>query len=205
MRDSAYTLAYAAVLALLCASLLTAVGKLTADRREMNAEAEKARNVLEILQIPHDERASNEELLVFLKQSARTQTPQGGPTFHVYEHPGHGRLLAVEFSGWGLWGPIRGLLCLKRDMKTIHAVLFYYHQETPGIGGKIAEDDFQNRFGGKVIDFGGRGIDIVRGKAREAHEVDTISGATMTCEKVEAMLDRLVERIANARNQRDGG
>ena len=48
------------------------------------------------------------------------------------------------------------------------------------------------------------GIRIVRDGASEANEVDAITGATMTCEKVEAMLNATIRRIMKERSSHGG-
>ena len=119
-----------------------------------------------------------------------------------YDHPEAGRLRAIEFAGPGLWGPVEGLLCLKADLATVFAVSFYKHEETPGLGGEIGTADFRNRFQNKNVALPGAepGILVVpAGAAEAANEIDGISGATMTCDKVQAMLRRVCERIAEHR------
>jgi Na+-transporting NADH:ubiquinone oxidoreductase subunit C len=107
--------------------------------------------------------------------------------------------VAVPFAGQGLWGPIKGFLALKPDLKTIHGVTFHEQEETPGLGGEIGADWFRDQFKGKSIEDaqGKRGIRIRRGGgATGPNEVDAITGATMTSERVEEMLNAAVARIA---------
>jgi Na+-transporting NADH:ubiquinone oxidoreductase subunit C len=107
--------------------------------------------------------------------------------------------VAVPFAGDGLWGPIRGFLALEADRRTIRGIAFHEQEETPGLGGEIAGEAFRAQFRGKriVAADGTPGIVIRRGKGAQAvNEVDGITGATMTCEKVQAMLNRLIARIA---------
>ena len=80
---------------------------------------------------------------------------------------------------------------------TIHAVTFSKHEETPGLGGEITSDAFRDQFRGlSVLDESGlRGLRIVGDGADGPNEVDAISGATMTSDKVEEMLNRIIERI----------
>ena len=48
--------------------------------------------------------------------------------------------VAFEISGSGLWGPIRGIVAVLPDMKTIKGITIIYQEETPGLGGRIGED-----------------------------------------------------------------
>jgi len=51
MRGNWYTLGYAGVLGSVCALLLTAAASFTAPYTAANADAEKKRNILDVLQI----------------------------------------------------------------------------------------------------------------------------------------------------------
>ena len=53
--------------------------------------------------------------------------------------------------GAGLWGPIWGYVAINADGKTIYGTNFSHQGETPGLGAKITESDFQDEFKGKHI------------------------------------------------------
>jgi len=186
MKDFLHTLVYSIALGVICATALTAASRLTADLQKANKEAEKARNVMKVLGITD-----------FDKYSEVTKSQVNGIPAYKYNHPTDGPLTAVEFSGPGLWGPIHGLLCLKADMDTIYAISFYEQEETPGLGGEIGTEDFRSRFRGKrtTSATGGRGIVLRRTGAVGPNEVDAITGATMTCNKVESMLNLLIKEL----------
>ena len=104
--------------------------------------------------------------------------------------------VAVAFEGPGLWGPIKGLLAL--DNKTIRGLTFYEQEETPGLGGEIASNWFRKQFEGKqIVDATGKAGIIIKGGSGEnaINEVDAISGATMTCNKVQAILNSVIKDI----------
>jgi Na+-transporting NADH:ubiquinone oxidoreductase subunit C len=108
------------------------------------------------------------------------------------------QVIALRFSGQGLWGPIKGFLALEPDMKTIRGLTFYEQQETAGLGGKIAEKGFRDQFAGKSIEDedGNPGVIISSSGDPALNKVDGISGATMTCDKVQMMLNELIEKIS---------
>ena len=106
--------------------------------------------------------------------------------------------VAIPFSGPGLWGPVKGFIALEPDMRTVRNIIFHEQEETPGLGGEIGSTWFQERFRGRsIVDRDGKpGIAILRdGKPIGPNEVDGITGATMTCEKVKLMLNRSIEMI----------
>ncbi len=86
---------------------------------------------------------------------------------------------------------------MKNDLKTVQSVTFYEHEETPGLGGEITADWFIKQFNGKsLIGPGGEeGIKIVQKGASKINEVDAISGATLTSQKVEQMLNSVIKQI----------
>jgi len=195
-KRSSYAIFYAAALGLVCALALTAIDRATEERKAANARAEEVRNILTVLGVPFDATAQAAGLLETYEANV-SEEERGEVSFFVYDNPEAGRLAATRFDGPGLWGPIEGFLCLEEDMTTIYAISFYRHEETPGLGGDISADWFQDQFRGKSIDDGSGlpGIRVVGDGATGATEVDAISGATMTGDKVEEMLNSLIERL----------
>ena len=116
--------------------------------------------------------------------------------------------VVIPVYGKGLWGPVWGYISLMRDRRQegdtalyipyreIYGAIFDHKGETPGLGAEISQPFFQLPFRDKVIfDTEGRftPVKVVKGGADKAslHEVDAISGGTITSKGVEAMLDTL--------------
>ncbi len=99
--------------------------------------------------------------------------------------------IAFKFDGEGLWGPISGIVALSSDMKTVEGITILEQQETPGLGGRIVEEDFLNQFKGAEVE-----PQLVIKKGSEAagmgNEVDGITGATMTNKALEGMLNKQI-------------
>ncbi len=99
----------------------------------------------------------------------------------------------IPVYGAGLWGPIWGYVAINADGKTIYGTNFSHQSETPGLGAKITESDFQNEFKGKHIYMEGafKCVEVLK-KGRKstdgAESVDAISGATITSRGVSAMM-----------------
>ena len=99
---------------------------------------------------------------------------------------------AIHVSGKGLWSVIKGYMALEEDLSTIVGIAFYEHQETPGLGGEIEKEYFQNRFKGKTFLEGGevRYFRIIKpGTAGDDHCVDGITAATMTCKGITSFIN----------------
>ena len=109
----------------------------------------------------------------------------------------------IELRGVGLWDAIWGYMSLKNDLKTIKGVSFDHKGETAGLGAEITKDWFKERFvDEKVFNDMGEltGITVLKGnndpnnQDKEDHEVDAISGSTITGDGVTNMIK---ERLNN--------
>lgn len=109
----------------------------------------------------------------------------------VLDKDGNRNGVVLHIRGQGLWGTMYGLLSLKDDYDTIRGVYFYEHSETPGLGGEITNPSWVKTWEGKEI-YGEDGkvkFDLVKGGANSEHEVDALSGATLTSNGVDALID----------------
>lgn len=87
-----------------------------------------------------------------------------------------------------MWSTLYGYLALESDGKTVKGITFYKHGETPGLGGEVEKKWFTNNYKQKkIVDENGVLVSIqaMKGKADPSsadfyHEVDGVSGATMT-------------------------
>lgn len=199
MKDNIYTICYAGILGIVCSLLLTATAQFAAPHAQASASSEEMANILAILKVPVAAGADAKQLIKIYKANI-TEEKRGGLTVYLYRRPGQRGIeaAAFPFSGPGLWGPIKGFLALEPDMKTIRGISFYQQEETPGLGGEIASDWFQKQFVGKSIvgKNGKSGIIISKSKGKaEPNHVDAITGATMTSNKVEDMLNKIIDKI----------
>lgn len=98
--------------------------------------------------------------------------------------------------GAGLWDAIWGFVALDTDMNTIGGVTFAHAGETPGLGARITEPGVQARFEGKEI-YNESGnlvaVEMQKGEGKDysnnPHQVDGMSGATITANGVNSMLE----------------
>ena len=132
---------------------------------------------------------------VMLELAAEIRLPREErkyPVF-VYEENGGSKKYVVPVRGKGLWGAIWGYVALEEDLNTIYGAVFDHKGETPGLGAEINTGWFQAPFAGKTI-FNEDGefvsIEVVKGGAdpTNMHQVDAISGGTITSKGLEAML-----------------
>lgn len=92
------------------------------------------------------------------------------------------KLVVLPVRGSGYQSILEGYLALREDLKTIAALRFHRHDETPGLGAGIEETDWQALWPGKLVSDaqGTVRIKVARGEGKGPHEVDAISGATRT-------------------------
>lgn len=95
--------------------------------------------------------------------------------------------------GKGLWDEIWGNIALESDINTIAGVSFDHKGETPGLGAEIKDNkSWVRQFIGKKIYDGEefKSVGVRKGGAKDpVYEVDGISGATITANGVEDMLE----------------
>lgn len=111
----------------------------------------------------------------------------------------------LEMIGLGLWDEINGYLSLQENKKIIQGVAFDHKGETPGLGAEIVKDWFTKQFEGKtLIDEDGNYTFTVykAGKYNGGDDaVDGVSGATITTDGVDAMLESTVKLYNNFLNK----
>jgi len=130
--------------------------------------------------------------------------PASEQRFPLYEADVDGKkYFIIPLRGAGLWNAIWGYIALEEDKNTIKGAVFDHVGETAGLGAEITQKWFQDRFlGEKVFDTNGTLVGINVSKKnndpkdldKEDHEVDAISGATITGDGVTAMI---MERLTH--------
>lgn len=113
----------------------------------------------------------------------------------VYEDEAGEKYYILSVRGSGLWDAIWGNIAFEDDFNTIAGATFDHKAETPGLGAEIKDNPrFRRQFAGKKIynDLGEFVSVVVRkgGAQDPLHEVDGISGATITANGVSDMLDK---------------
>ena len=113
----------------------------------------------------------------------------------VYSNPTSGKTYYITaVRGKGLWDEIWGSIALEEDFKTIAGVSFDHAAETPGLGAEIKDNAaWVSQFTGKSIyNDAGEFVSILVRKGGaipgNPHQVDAITGATITGDGVTKML-----------------
>jgi Na+-transporting NADH:ubiquinone oxidoreductase subunit C len=179
MKYRIWTVVFLVIVVCISTGMLSAVYVYTDPMVRMNEKLRIQRSVLEVFSFPYEEATIEAEFV----ENIDTQTIED---MIIYRSKTGG--VAFEISGSGFWGDIRAMVALESDLDTIKRLKILENTETPGLGGRIGEDWFQDQFRSKKVTPELRVIP--HGKATAHNEVDAITGATQT--------SRAFERIINS-------
>ena len=121
--------------------------------------------------------------------------PKHAVVYHVLDDQGKVEMVVLPIEGYGLWSTLYGFLALDADTKTIRGLTYYEHKETPGLGGEVDNPRWKALWPGRVaFDENWKpDIKVIKGRvgppSEAPHQVDGLSGATITSRGVTHMLD----------------
>lgn len=133
---------------------------------------------------------SRENDIAFIRER-----PRYAVVYHAYDDE---RLSAIILPvyGYGLWSTMYGYIALEADANTIVGLRFYEHGETPGLGAEIDNSQWLGLWRGKKVygDAEKALIEVVKGQvtaegnSQVVHQVDGITGATLTGDGITNLL-----------------
>ena len=205
-----YAVIYAAIVVVIVAFLLAGVSSALKPMQDENIRLDKMKQILSSLHINDvkDAKAQYESVVkkdAIINAAGNEVAAEGGfdvandaigednLPIYVCEVDGEEKYV-IPMVGQGLWGGIWGYMAVNNDGNTIYGVYFSHASETPGLGAEIASEKFQSRFPGKnIIKDGAIALGVTKKVADDTCEVNAISGATITCNGVNAMLGKVLE------------
>lgn len=128
-----------------------------------------------------------------LDLAAEYKKPEGERLYplNIFEIDGE-EYYVFGVRGNGLWDAIWGNIALASDLNTVVGASFDHAGETPGLGAEIKDNaGWKAQFKGKKIFDGDQFVSITARKGGAIdpdHEVDGLSGATVTADGVTKML-----------------
>lgn len=217
MRSNTYTLVFTSLITIFFGFLLSVAATSLKPRQDINIEIDMKKNILGALGLKpkistkwtieevQDVYKRNIIGMVLDKNGLKTDknpkdidTDKDEDYFPIYIHKTSNEIngYVIPISGKGLWSTLYGYFAIEPDCETAKGITFYKHGETPGLGGEVEKDWFQNNFKGKkFIDENDIlvGIEVVKGSVDESskdayRQVDGISGATITSKGLEVFL-----------------
>lgn len=181
MNKKLRNLIFILVLGSISAGLLLGIRAYTLPKIERYQEIRLRSTILEAAGLAYDETSLDE---VFAGK-IRTKEKNG---FTYYLSPAD--LYIFEFEGRGLWGMITGVVTLKPDLESVENIRIIAQEETPGLGGRIAEEGFLSQFHDKKVS--PRLVVALRQKATADNEIDAISGASISSLALVGMINEAV-------------
>ncbi|MBE6323945.1 MAG: NADH:ubiquinone reductase (Na(+)-transporting) subunit C [Bacteroidales bacterium] len=194
-NSNVYTIVYAAVLVIIVAFLLALANAALKPRQDANVALSQKKQILASINERNLGDQKSEETYEAIVSDAKL----GDLTFYIAKKDGEKYILPVR--GAGLWGGIWGYIALNEDKNTIYGTYFDHESETPGLGGEIKTEAFQNQFIGKHLLRDGKFVGVAIMKAGQTadgmDQVDAISGATITSKGVETMILTSIQAFAD--------
>lgn len=211
-NSNVYTVVYASVMVIIAAFLLAFVASVLKDKQDANVANDKRGQILSSLNIRNVEDVTSEYQKVILNDlvldvNGKVLQEKGG--FDVEskditaKDPASKKLplyvakvnndtiYVVPLYGRGLWGGISGYLALKKDFDTVYGAYFTHESETAGLGARIVEEEFQDKFKNKKAfadsTFQKVALSLSKKIEDKEHQVDAITGATLTSNGVSKM------------------
>jgi len=129
-------------------------------------------------------RLTNEQNIAKIGRRANLAT-----VYLVSDDNGQLQRIILPVHGAGLWSTMYAFVAVKADGNTVDAITYYDQGETPGLGGEVENPRWRALWEGKELfdEQGLPAIKIAKGQAdRDSkHEIDGLSGATLTSVGVE--------------------
>ena len=207
MKKRVFAIIYMFLITFFFTSVVSAVKYIHEHRIQTNERVKIEGVILKVLDISLNKDASNQEIIKTFENHIKETTINGKSIFIGYDQNSEAiKGYAFPVSGPGFWGPVFGMVGVDEKAEKIIGLAFYRHSETPGLGGRITEDWFQEQFKGVRL----KNIDNTdhifylrpEGTKKESYELDAITGATMTSRSVEKFLnEELEEFISNIRSK----
>ena len=178
MREKISMIVFIIILGTVLTTILVAVDNYTAPLIAHNEDIKQKTSILKTFKIPYNKDDIEQTFL-----NNVTIQEEADLSYYISKDGA----FAFLFAGSGLWGPIEGVISMNRDMKTVKGIVIIRQEETPGLGSRIAEREYLDRFGDKM--FTPNLKMVSEGKSNESNEIDSITGATMSCKAFIAILN----------------
>ena len=169
MKDKLMMVLFVLILGSILTTALVGVDGFTAPKIEKNTELRLKSSVLRALEVPYEQ----DEIEQAFANNVKT-AEKNSITYYVAADGTY----ALPYEGSGLWGPIRGIMAMNPDLKEIAGLTIMEQEETPGLGSRIAEDEYLEDFVSKR--FSPRLQMVSPGTADQENEIDSISAIRST-------------------------
>jgi Na+-transporting NADH:ubiquinone oxidoreductase subunit C len=198
-----YPVMYMFVATLCFSAVLLVFGNFTRDRVKNNEQIAFERSVLQALSVTIPERISPADLHRLFTDTVHPADESSAGALR-YMRGDSIAAYALPIQGPGFWAPIKGVIGIAADKRTITGISFYEQNETPGLGGEIVKQEFRDQFVGKTLSNDAKPLEIrMTNTVLDEHSVHAITGATQTSNRLgEFMNQHLKHWIENMTGER---
>jgi Na+-transporting NADH:ubiquinone oxidoreductase subunit C len=193
MKDKPwYAVVYMFLITAFFSSVVIGLAKFTEEKVEANRQLAFKKAVLQVCGLAKD-KPDSQLHEIFLNRIQISKDSDRVLIVINKEDKSIGYVVLVD--GKGFWAPIKGVLGLAKDKQTITGIAFYEQNETPGLGGKIMDDEFREKFVGKKLAHKDQALEIKPLAAElSENQVHAITGATQTCGRLEKLINDSIKQ-----------
>ncbi len=194
-HGTVYTVGFAAAVCLVCGVAVSSLSVALKPIQDENRALDKQKNVLLAAGLMDAQSDQEVDVAGLFSQKVKVSQTDADQTVYQVLDGEELDMIVLPVEGKGLWSTLYGFLALDSDMTTVRGIAFYQHGETPGLGGEIENPRWTGLWvGRKAFDSSwSPALKVIKGKAgspEEApHEVDGISGATLTGNGVSSLVE----------------
>lgn len=197
MKDKPwFAVVYMFLITAFFSSIVIGFARFTADRVEANRQLAFEKAVLQVSGLA--ENKPDSQLHEIFKN--RIQVSEKDDAVMIVKDRDNKSIgYAIVIKGKGFWAPIKGVLGLADDKQTVAGIAFFEQNETPGLGGKIMDDEFREQFVEKKLADNDQALEIKPfGTALGKNQVHAITGATQTCARLERIINEGIKSWRDA-------
>lgn len=185
-KSVVYPIVFMLVLSAVLVFILAFINKLTTPIVEFNSEIELKNKILYVFDIPVDSENPEEIDKVFNENVEEKDYED--TKYYIYKDGEEVKAYAVPIEGPGLWGTIIGYIGVNKEFTETTGIEFIKQDETPGLGGRIAEAPYKEQYRGIDISTPTDGNYVINRPANGGN-IDAIAGATQTSTFVTDMIN----------------
>ncbi len=192
-----YPIFFMIVITIICVGILATFYHMTHKRVEDYQFVQLQKQVLETFDLPTE--TVSEDFQKYITMQTRDNI-----TFYEAKRDNNVIGYCFPVQGSGLWGTIRALVALDRDLSRIIGFTIVEQNETPGLGARITESWFLDQFKNKSIRSDNEVIKftlIPEDEKADKIEIQQITGATASSRAVVNIIYKnLVEIMQKFKN-----
>jgi len=187
-----YPIVFMSILTAIFTFILAFLDVSTADKVAANQKFDLQSKILYVFDIPLSDTSVEGVDKLFNEKISQDEE------IFIYKEGSSIEGYAFPVAGSGLWGSIEAYVGISEDYTTLLGLTFITQTETPGLGGRIEEEEFLSQFRGLDVSQALEGGYVVYNPAPGGN-VDAIAGATLTSKSVANFMNEDIHMFISER------